>query len=127
MFTLPEPLAARCARALWRNVGQEHLLAPGRPLGDAVGVVISAAASSRASSSKTTIARLIAQYTDREFVEFSAVMGDSRVRKSSKAFTPSLGRGTVLFCDEIHRFNRAQQDAFLPTSARDRHPDWRHH
>ena len=68
-------------------------------------------------SGKTTIGRLIAHYTDREFVPFSAVTeGVARVREIIAAAEErlELGRQTILFVDEIHRFNKAQQDAFLP-------------
>jgi putative ATPase len=68
-------------------------------------------------SGKTTIGRLIARYTDREFVPFSAVTeGVPRIREIIAAAEDALemGRQTILFVDEIHRFNRAQQDAFLP-------------
>jgi putative ATPase len=68
-------------------------------------------------SGKTTIARVIAQYTDREFVSFSAVTeGVPRVREivAEAEGRRRMGRGTILFADEIHRFNKAQQDAFLP-------------
>ena len=68
-------------------------------------------------SGKTTLAFLIARYTDREFVPFSAVTeGVPRVREiiQEAQGRRRLGRGTILFCDEIHRFNRAQQDGFLP-------------
>src|SRR5437588_69174 len=64
------------------------------------------------------LARLIANHTDRHFEPFSAVTeGVARVREIIKQAEDRLkyeGRGTILFCDEIHRFNRAQQDAFLP-------------
>src|SRR5689334_20279161 len=66
---------------------------------------------------KTTIARVIAHYTDREFVSFSAVTeGVPRVREivAEAEARRRMGRGTILFADEIHRFNKAQQDAFLP-------------
>ncbi|MBA3671794.1 MAG: replication-associated recombination protein A, partial [Gemmatimonadaceae bacterium] len=66
---------------------------------------------------KTTLARLVANYTDREFVPFSAVTeGVPRVRDIVREAQARLdvGRGTILFADEIHRFNKAQQDAFLP-------------
>jgi len=120
LFALPEPLAARMRpRTLEECVGQEHLLAPGRPLGDAIrrGDVGSCVFWGPPGTGKTTIARLIAHYTDREFVELSAVLdGVPRVKEIVREAEQRrvLGRGTVLFCDEIHRFNRAQQDAFLP-------------
>lgn len=120
LFALPEPLAARMRpRTLEECLGQEHLLAPGRPLGDAIrrGDVGSCIFWGPPGTGKTTIARLIAHYTDREFVELSAVLdGVPKVKEIVKEAEQRrvLGRGTVMFCDEIHRFNRAQQDAFLP-------------
>lgn len=121
LFAPAEPLAARLRpRTLDEFVGQEALLAPGKPLGDAIrrGDVGSAIFWGPPGSGKTTLARLIAHYTDREFVGFSAVTeGIPRVReilKEAEARRDGLGRGTILFCDEIHRFNRTQQDAFLP-------------
>jgi putative ATPase len=68
---------------------------------------------------KTTLARLLARYTHKAFVTFSAVTeGVPRVReiiREAEQRRQLEGRGTILFCDEIHRFNRAQQDAFLPS------------
>ena len=120
LFAAPEPLAARMRpRTLDECLGQEELLGPGRALGDAIrrGDVGSAIFWGPPGTGKTTIARLIAQHTDREFVELSAVLdGVPRVREIIREAEQRqvMGRGTVLFCDEIHRFNRAQQDAFLP-------------
>jgi len=118
--TLPQPLAARMRpRTLDEVAGQRHLLAPGKPLRDAIekGTVGSMVFWGPPGSGKTTIARVIAQYTDREFVAFSAVTeGVPRVREivAEAEGRRRLGRGTILFADEIHRFNKAQQDAFLP-------------
>jgi putative ATPase len=116
-----EPLAARLRpRTLGDFLGQEHLLGPGRALGDLIrrGQVGSSIFWGPPGSGKTTLAKIIANYTDRHFEPFSAVTeGVARVREIIKEAEERLkyqGRGTILFCDEIHRFNRAQQDAFLP-------------
>ena len=114
------PLAARMRpRTLDEIVGQQHLLSPGKPLRDAIekGSVGSMIFWGPPGSGKTTLARVVAQYTDREFVPFSAVTeGVPRVREivAEAEARRRLGRGTILFADEIHRFNKAQQDAFLP-------------
>src|SRR5690348_11185085 len=116
----PDPLAARMRpRSLDEFVGQQHLLSPGKPLRDAIerGAVSSMVFWGPPGTGKTTLARVIARYTDREFVSFSAVTeGVPRVREivHEAEGRRRLGRGTILFADEIHRFNKAQQDAFLP-------------
>ena len=115
-----QPLAARMRpRTLDEIVGQRHLLASGKPLREAIekGSVGSMIFWGPPGTGKTTIARVIAQYTDREFVSFSAVTeGGPRVREivAEAEARRRMGRGTILFADEIHRFNKAQQDAFLP-------------
>src|SRR5437868_5151957 len=116
-----EPLAARMRPTRLEDfLGQEHLLGPGTALGELIrrGDVGSCIFWGPPGSGKTTLARLIANHTDRHFEPFSAVTeGVARVREIIKQAEERLkyeGRGTILFCDEIHRFNRAQQDAFLP-------------
>jgi putative ATPase len=116
----PRPLADRLRpQSLAEVIGQEALLGPEGPLG----VMLA----SRALSSlilwgppgvgKTTIARLLADETDLAFVQISAIFtGVPELRKVFEAarLRRSQGRGTLLFVDEIHRFNKAQQDGFLP-------------
>lgn len=123
LFVAPssvQPLAARMRpRNLDEYIGQQHLLGPGKPLRTAIerGTVGSMLFWGPPGTGKTTLGRLIAQYTDREFVPFSAVTeGVPRVREIVAEAEARLeqGRQTILFVDEIHRFNRAQQDAFLP-------------
>jgi len=107
-------------RTLEGFLGQESLLGAGKALGELIrrGDVGSCILWGPPGSGKTTLARIIANYTDRQFEPFSAVTeGVSRVREIIKEAEERLkyqGQGTILFCDEIHRFNRAQQDAFLP-------------
>jgi putative ATPase len=115
-----QPLAARMRpRTLEEFAGQAHLVGPGKPLRDAIerGTVGSMILWGPPGSGKTTLAFLIAKYTDREFVPFSSVTeGVPRVREIIAEAEARLetGRGTILFADEIHRLNKAQQDAFLP-------------
>lgn len=116
----PRPLADRLRpQTIDEIVGQDHVLGQGAPLQKML-------ASGRLSSlilwgppgvGKTTLARLIADHSDMEFVQLSAVF--SGVADLRKAFAAAEtrrdeGRGTLLFVDEIHRFNRSQQDSFLP-------------
>ena len=116
------PLAYRLRpETLDEFLGHEQLLGEGKPLRAAIesGSVSSMVLWGPPGCGKTTLARLLARYTDGEFVNFSAVTeGVPRVReiiREAEQRRRVEGRGTILFCDEIHRFNRAQQDAFLPS------------
>ena len=116
------PLAHRLRPDSFEDfLGHEKLLGPGLPLREAIeqGAISSMVLWGPPGCGKTTLARLLARYTDKEFVTFSAVTeGVPRVReiiREAEQRRQVEGRGTILFCDEIHRFNRAQQDAFLPS------------
>src|SRR5215472_6490361 len=116
----PRPLADRLRpKSLAEVVGQNHLLAPDGPLGRMI-------AAGRASSmilwgppgtGKTTIARLLSTAFKLHFEQLSAVFtGVAELKKTFEAarLRRRVGQGTLLFIDEIHRFNRTQQDSFLP-------------
>src|SRR5262245_30323241 len=107
-------------RALDEVVGQEHLLGPGRVLRVAIetGKLHSMILWGPPGAGKTTLASLMASVAGARFVAFSAVLsGVKEIREvvaAADAERSRRGVRTVLFVDEIHRFNRAQQDAFLP-------------
>jgi len=119
------PLAERMRpRTLEEYVGQEHLLGPGKPL--RVQIERDALDSQSLGSmifwgppgvGKTTLAKIIAETTKANFVEFSAVLSGIKEIKqvmAAAAQAAEMHSRTILFVDEIHRFNKAQQDAFLP-------------
>ncbi|HZQ55070.1 MAG TPA: replication-associated recombination protein A [Bryobacteraceae bacterium] len=114
------PLADRMRpRTLEEYVGQEHILGPGKPLRAQIesGHLTSLILWGPPGSGKTTLAALIASRSKADFVPFSAVLSGIKEIKAVMADAERsrrLGRKTVLFIDEIHRFNKAQQDAFLP-------------
>jgi putative ATPase len=116
----PRPLADRLRpRNLGEVVGQDHLLGPGMPIWRMVEAkrLASMILWGPPGCGKTTIARLLAAGTDLHFEALSAVF--SGVADLKKVFEAArsrrgMGQGTLLFVDEIHRFNRAQQDGFLP-------------
>ncbi len=125
---LPEPQTSKGAspladrmrpRTLEEFAGQEHILAPGKPLRlqierDDPGSIIFWGPPG---SGKTTLAKIIAHVTKAEFIQFSAVLSGIKEIKQVMADAEKArqyGTRTILFVDEIHRFNRAQQDAFLP-------------
>jgi putative ATPase len=131
LFGEPEPAAAASRagapladrvrpRSIDEIVGQEHLLGPGRVLRTAIetGELHSMILWGPPGSGKTTLASLMARVTGARFVAFSAVLsGVKEIREvigEAERERTRRGMRTILFVDEIHRFNRAQQDAFLP-------------
>jgi len=124
LFGKPEPRAPLADRmrptSLDEVLGQRHLLGPGKPLRLAFesGKPHSMIMWGPPGSGKTTIARLMAKAFDAEFLAISAVFsGVKDIREAVQAAEHELarsGRHTILFVDEVHRFNKAQQDAFLP-------------
>lgn len=114
------PLAERMRpRTLEEYVGQDHLLGPGKPLrlaiegDDATSMIFWGPPG----TGKTTLAKIIARLTAASFIEFSAVLSGIKEIKNvmvEAEKAAEFGSRTILFVDEIHRFNKAQQDAFLP-------------
>lgn len=116
----PRPLADRMRpTSLAEVVGQDHLLGPEGPIGSAVaaGALGSMILWGPPGVGKTTIARLLADATDLAFEQISAIftgVADLKRVFEGARMRHASGRGTLLFVDEIHRFNKAQQDGFLP-------------
>ena len=116
----PRPLADRLRpQALEEIVGQEHLVGEGGALRRMIdsGSLSSLILWGPPGCGKTTMARILAQHTDLHFEQISAIFsGVADLKKvfESAKFRRQNGRGTLLFVDEIHRFNKSQQDAFLP-------------
>ena len=117
---MARPLANRMRpQSLDDYVGQEHILGPGKPLRAQIEQdrLTSIILWGPPGAGKTTLAQIVARLTKSEFLPFSAVLAGIKEIKAVMADAERLrrlGRKTILFIDEIHRFNKAQQDAFLP-------------
>lgn len=115
-----QPLAARMRpETLAQYIGQQHLLAPGKPLARAIeaGRLHSMILWGPPGSGKTTLAEVIARYASADVERISAVTsGVKEIREAIERArrNRNAGRRTILFVDEVHRFNKSQQDAFLP-------------
>jgi putative ATPase len=121
-----QPLAERMRpRTLDEFIGQEKLLGPGKPLRTQIESdnIVSMLLWGPPGCGKTTLARLIARLTHSEFISFSAVLSGikeikevmaSAEQKARSGLTSHEGHRTIVFVDEVHRFNKSQQDAFLP-------------
>ena len=117
----PSPLAERMRPHTFDDlVGQDELLAPGKPLREAIerDLLQSIILWGPPGTGKTTLARIVAETTRSRFVSFSAVLAGIKeireVMSEAERIRKTSGRRTIVFIDEIHRFNKAQQDAFLP-------------
>ncbi len=117
------PLAERMRpKTLDEFVGQEHILGPGKPLRMQIerDELSSMILWGPPGVGKTTLAQLVARLTRCDFVPFSAVLSGIKEIKTVMVDAERnrrMGRRTVIFVDEIHRFNKAQQDAFCPMSS----------
>ena len=115
-----QPLAARMRPVtLAEYIGQQHLLAPGKPLPRAIeaGQLHSMILWGPPGTGKTTLAELIGRYANADVERISAVTsGIKEIREAIERARQNrdAGRRTILFVDEVHRFNKSQQDAFLP-------------